>query len=128
MSVKFLAHVVRPGVDEMIITENLSERKTLLLDKSDAVVMLVGGTGTLDETTDLLELKKHGLSDKPLVVINTAGFYDGLKVQLLRMEEDGFLPVPLAELMYFADSGRAALEYIEKAFEEKNQVTARAPS
>ncbi|MFI9503645.1 TIGR00730 family Rossman fold protein [Nocardia sp. NPDC052566] len=114
VSVEFLTHVIRPGMDELVIAKDLGERKALLLDKADAVVMLVGGTGTLDETTDILELKKHGLSDKPVAVVNTAGFYDGLRMQLLRMEAEGFLPVPLEDLIYFADSGREALEYIEK--------------
>lgn len=113
VSVRFLTHVVRPNADEMVIAENLGERKALLLEKADAVIMLVGGTGTLDETTDLLELRKHGLSEKPIVVLNTAGFYDGLKLQLEKMEAEGFLPVPLADLLFFAETGEEALSYVE---------------
>lgn len=113
VSVRFLEHVVRPNSDEMVITADLGERKALLLEKADAVVVLVGGTGTLDEMTDLLELKKHGLSDKPLVVLNTAGFYDGLKLQLERMDAEGFLPVPLPQLVHFADTGAEALAHVE---------------
>lgn len=119
VSVTFLSHVVRPGVDEMVITENLGERKALLLEKADAVVMLVGGTGTLDETTDILELRKHGLCDKPVVVVNTAGFYDGLKIQLQRMEAEGFLPVPLDDLIFFAETGQEALDHIDKYLAER---------
>lgn len=114
VSVKFLEHVVRPDADEMVIAENLGERKALLLEKADAIVMLVGGTGTLDETTDLLELKKHGLSDKPVVLLNTAGFYDGLMLQLQRMEKEGFLPVPLTDLVYFAETGQEAFDFVER--------------
>jgi uncharacterized protein (TIGR00730 family) len=113
VSVEFLAHVMRPGVEEMVIAKDLGERKALLLEKADAVVVMVGGTGTLDEMTDLLELRKHGLSDKPVAVLNTAGFYDGLKSQLERMETEGFLPVPLSELVFFADKGQEALAYVE---------------
>ncbi len=75
---------------------------------------MVGGTGTLDEATEILELKKHGMHDKPVVLLNTAGFYDGLKEQLLRMEAEGFLPLPLTELVFFAEDGVGAMAYLEE--------------
>ncbi|MEU5220729.1 TIGR00730 family Rossman fold protein [Streptomyces sp. NPDC020807] len=113
VSVDFLAHKARPGADEMVVAEDLARRKALLLAKSDAIVVMVGGTGTLDEATEVLELKKHGKHAKPVVLLNTAGFYDGLKVQLQRMEDEGFLPRPLAELVAFAEDGRSALAHLE---------------
>ncbi|MFG2958548.1 TIGR00730 family Rossman fold protein [Streptomyces sp. NPDC048291] len=113
VSVEFLAHKTRPGADEMVIAADLAERKRLLLAKSDAVAVMVGGTGTLDEATEILELKKHGHTDKPVVLLNTAGFYDGLKQQFHRMEAEGFLPRPLAELVFFAEEPAEALAYLE---------------
>lgn len=113
VSVRFLEHVARSNSDEIVVAADLKERKALLLEKADAVVVLVGGTGTLDEMTELLELKKHGLSDMPLVVLNTDGFYDGLQRQLERMAAEGFLPVPLSQLVYFADTGAQALAHVE---------------
>jgi predicted Rossmann-fold nucleotide-binding protein len=77
--------------------------------------VLAGGLGTLDEATEVLELRKHGLHDKPVVLLNTAGFYDGLTLQLRRMEKEGFLPVPLAELVFVADEGAAALAHLEES-------------
>ncbi|HEY6576413.1 MAG TPA: LOG family protein, partial [Mycobacterium sp.] len=74
--------------------------------------VMAGGLGTLDEATDILEQRKHGLHDKPVVLLNTAGFYDGLIIQLRRMEDEGFLPVPVADLVYFADEGADALAYL----------------
>lgn len=47
--------------------------------------------------TEVLELRTHGLHFKPVVLLNTAGFYDGFAVQLRRMEAEGFLPVALAD-------------------------------
>ncbi|MGW7550631.1 LOG family protein [Streptomyces rimosus] len=114
VSVDFLAHKVRPGVDDMVITKNLAERKAELLARADAIVVMVGGTGTLDEATEILELKKHGLHTKPVVLLNTAGFYDGLKEQFQRMEDEGFLPLPLTELVFFAEDGAGALPYLEE--------------
>ncbi|AKJ10639.1 lysine decarboxylase [Streptomyces incarnatus] len=114
VSVEFLANKARPGSDEMVVAADLAERKKLLLDKADAVVIMVGGTGTLDEATEILELKKHGRTDKPVVLLNTAGFYDGLKQQFRRMEDEGFLPRPLAELVFFAEEPVGALAYLEE--------------
>ncbi|MFJ9907302.1 TIGR00730 family Rossman fold protein [Streptomyces sp. NPDC101152] len=115
VSVDFLAAKVRPGVEEMVIAKDLAERKKLLLEKADAVVIMVGGTGTLDEATEILELKKHGHTEKPVVLLNTAGFYDGLKEQFRRMEDEGFLPRPLSDLVFFAEEPVAALAYIEES-------------
>ncbi|MFF1406589.1 TIGR00730 family Rossman fold protein [Streptomyces sp. NPDC058294] len=115
VSVEFLANKARPGADEMIVAADLAERKKLLLEKADAVVIMVGGTGTLDEATEILEVKKHGRTEKPVVLLNTAGFYDGLQQQFLRMEAEGFLPRPLSELVFFAEDPAAALQYLESA-------------
>ncbi|MFC7262009.1 LOG family protein [Streptomyces lutosisoli] len=115
VSVDFLAAKARAGADEMVIARDLAERKALLLEKADAVVVMVGGTGTLDEATEILELKKHGKTDKPVVLLNTAGFYDGLKVQFRRMEDEGFLPRPLADLVFFAEEPAGALAYLEES-------------
>ncbi|MEU2655425.1 TIGR00730 family Rossman fold protein [Streptomyces sp. NPDC007325] len=113
VSVDFLAAKARTNADEMTVAKDLAERKALLLAKSDAIVVMVGGTGTLDEATEILELKKHAKHTKPVVVLNTAGFYDGLRTQFQRMEDDGFLPRPLARLAFFAEDGAAALAYLE---------------
>lgn len=115
VSVEFLQDKARANADEMVIAKDLAERKALLLARSDAVVIMVGGTGTLDEATEILELKKHGRTTKPVVLLNTAGFYDGLKQQFRRMEDEGFLPVPLAELVFFAEDGVAAMAYLEES-------------
>ncbi|WP_345040689.1 TIGR00730 family Rossman fold protein [Streptomyces sannanensis] len=113
VSVDFLADKARKNADEMVFAKDLAERKATLLAKSDAVVIMVGGTGTLDEATEILELKKHGHTTKPVVLLNTAGFYDGLREQFRRMEDEGFLPRPLADLVFFAEDGVTALGYLE---------------
>lgn len=114
ISVEFLRTAARADADEMVFAENLAERKALLLARSDAMVVMAGGLGTLDEATDILELRKHGHHDKPVVLLNTAGFYDGLVMQLRRMEQDGFLPVPLDELIYVTDDPADALAYLDR--------------
>ncbi|MBC6462464.1 TIGR00730 family Rossman fold protein [Actinomadura sp. HBU206391] len=115
VSVGFLRALARKDADEMVIAKDLAERKALLLARSDAVVVIAGGLGTLDELTEILELRKHGLHDKPVVLLNTVGFYNGLTLQLRRMEEEGFLPMPLAELVFLADDGADALAHLEES-------------
>ena len=113
ISVVFLREWARKDADEMVIANDLAERKALMLTRSDAVVVMAGGLGTLDEATEILELKKHGLHDKPVVLLNTAGFYGGLALQLRRMEEEGFLPVPVDDLVFVTDDGARALAHLE---------------
>jgi uncharacterized protein (TIGR00730 family) len=115
VSVEFLAAKARSGAHEMVIAKDLAERKRLLLEQADAVVVMVGGTGTLDEATEILELKKHGHTDKPVVLLNTEGFYDGLKEQFRRMEAEGFLPRPLTDLVFFAEEPVGVLAYLEES-------------
>lgn len=102
--VEMLRHKGYVGADELVMTRDLAERKAELVSRADAVVVLVGGFGTLDEVTEVLELKKHGMLDKPVVVLDSAGFYTGLRTQLERMEAEGFLPCSLADLISFADT------------------------
>jgi hypothetical protein len=98
----------------MVIAGDLAERKAELLARADGIVVMVGGTGTLDEATEILELKKHGMHTKPVVLLNADGFYDGLKEQMRRMDAEGFLPIPLTELVLFAEEGAGAIAYLEE--------------
>lgn len=117
ISVEFLAMKARAlqSPNELVVAADLAERKATLLGRSDAVVIMVGGSGTLDEATDVLELRKHGLYSGPVVVLNTDGFYDGLQQQFSRMDAEGFLPVPLEELCTFVTQPEEALAVIEQA-------------
>lgn len=103
-------------LDEHICTDDIFERKKIFKEKSDAFIALPGGMGTLDEIVDIAEQKKHGL-DVPIVLLNTSGFYDSLKAQLKRMEEEGFLRMPTEDLMYFADTPQDAIDYINKSLQ-----------
>lgn len=115
VSVEFLRQFAKMDADEMVFADDLAQRKELLLARSDAVVVMVGGLGTLDEATDILERRKHGLHRKPVVLLNTEGFYDGLTVQLRRMADDGFLPAPLDDLVFVTDDSARALAHLQDA-------------
>jgi len=95
--------------DEMTIAKDLGARKAAMLAKSDASIVLPGGIGTLDEVTDLLELKKQNHHQKPIVLLNTDNFYEGLRIQLIKMEAENFLPLKLSDLVTFVDTPQEAL-------------------
>jgi len=107
----------RKDADEIIVAKDLSERKNTMLERADAFVVLVGGLGTLDEVTHILELKKHNVHTKPIVVLNTENFYEGLKVQLQKMKDDGFIEASLEDYLYFADTPEEAIEFINNSLE-----------
>ena len=116
VTIELLKDYRKMNANEMIITKDFHERKKLLLKKSDAIVLLPGGLGSLDEISEVIELKKHDFHLKPVVVLNTDKFYEGLKIQLQRMEKDGFLNKPLDEFLFFADTPQEAIDYIKKSF------------
>lgn len=112
ISMEILRAKLRPGIWRTIVAPSLAQRKRLILDESDLFAVLVGGIGTLDEFTHMLELKKHGIHDKPILILNTHGFYDGLRLQLETMGTMGLLSRPLGELVHFATTPEEALEFI----------------
>lgn len=118
VSIEMFNNVIKKDADEVIVAPNLGERKSTMLLRSDAIVVLVGGIGTLDEVTEILELKKQKVHNKPVVVLNTENFYEGLKVQLQKMKDDGFIITSLDQLVYFADHPSEALEYINNQLQQ----------
>jgi len=63
------------GISEMIVTNDMGERKKNMFSLSDAVVALPGGIGTLEELTESITLKQLGLFRGPIVILNTLDFY-----------------------------------------------------
>jgi uncharacterized protein (TIGR00730 family) len=128
ITMESLKHTALESADEMIIAKDLADRKKLMLERSDAIITLVGGTGTLDEMTELFELKRHGLHRKPLIILNTAGFYDGLRELWGHMGSEGFLnrlPVPLYELIQFADTPAQAMALVTESAEAEPAIAGK---
>lgn len=66
------------SVNDMIITNDMGERKKRMFELADAVVALPGGVGTLEELTEAITLKQLGLYNGPIIILNTLNFYDSL--------------------------------------------------
>lgn len=71
------------GLSEVISVNTMAERKDILREVADAIIVLPGGVGTLDELFETLALKQLGIFLKPIIIINTNGYFDEM-LQLLR--------------------------------------------
>ncbi len=83
--------VEHKGIDKMIISENMSDRKVIISKLVDGYIALPGGFGTLDEIFEALTLGQLGIESKPVGILNTNGFFDFLLQQLDKMVLEGFL-------------------------------------
>jgi uncharacterized protein (TIGR00730 family) len=79
------------GLTEMIVTENMHQRKQKMADISDGFLILPGGFGTLEEFFEVLTWLQLGLHKKPIGVLNVNGFYNPLFAQMDVMVEQRFL-------------------------------------
>ena len=66
------------NIQEIILVNSMFERKKVMIEKSDAFVILPGGFGTLDELFEALTLKMLGLHNKPIIILNSDGFWNEL--------------------------------------------------
>ncbi len=83
--------IAHEGLSELIIVGSMHERKTRMSDLCDGVIALPGGFGTLEELFEMLTWAQLGLHKKPVAILNTAGYYDGLIELLDNMVSIGFL-------------------------------------
>jgi uncharacterized protein (TIGR00730 family) len=79
------------GLTELHIVENMHQRKQMMNDLCDGIIMLPGGFGTLEEFFEVLTWLQLGLHSHPVGVLNVNGFYDHLLLQMDVMVEQRFL-------------------------------------
>lgn len=78
-------------VQQLLVTDDMHERKRLMFEKSDAFVALPGGVGTLEETVEMLTWSQLGRHDKPILLANLAGFWDPLCALFDHMLDQAFI-------------------------------------
>ncbi|WP_339690695.1 TIGR00730 family Rossman fold protein [Celeribacter baekdonensis] len=76
-----------------VITENMHERKKVMFMNSDAIVVLPGGAGSLDEFFEVLTWKQIGLHDKPIFLLSTDGYWKPLEGLIEHIISEGFAPM-----------------------------------
>lgn len=91
-------------LDVTFRTDNLSDRKDVIVRESDILVALPGGIGTLDEVFHVMAAATIGYHAKRVVFYNVGGFWDGLLEVLDRMKESGFVRKPFEDFFAVASS------------------------
>lgn len=100
------------GCDELRVTATMAERKALLERMADGYAALPGGFGTLDELAQVITLGQLGLAEKPIAILNTAGFYDGLAAFFEQLFAKRFAKPASAGLYRFVATPAEALEHL----------------
>jgi len=104
-----------PGVKNMIIVDTMHERKKHMLDESDAVIALPGGSGTLDELLEAITFKRLGLYLNPIIIVNTDHFFDQLIGMFARCVTDRFMDPRHLNMWSVAQSPHDVLALIQNA-------------
>jgi uncharacterized protein (TIGR00730 family) len=99
--------------DELIVTPNMRERKATMEARADAFLGLPGGFGTLEEIMEILTLKQIQVHTRPLVLLNTAGFYGPLIELFEHFYRERFAKAECRELCHFAADVPAAFAYLD---------------
>jgi uncharacterized protein (TIGR00730 family) len=79
------------GITELLIADDMHERKKKMYELCDAAIILPGGFGTLDELFEMLTWNQLSIHDKEIFILNSNGFYDHLLAHIERLDKNGFL-------------------------------------
>ena len=104
-----------PALTEMRVVGSMHERKALMADLSDAFVAVPGGIGTLEELIEVYTWSQLGIHSKPLGLVNTDGYYDGLTAFLDHSVTEGFLRPQTRASLLVAPDPAALLDELVRA-------------
>ena len=107
-------------VQERIITPDMHERKRVMFERADAFVALPGGVGTLEELVEQLTWAQLGRHKKPILILNSAGFWDPLCTLIEQMEELDFIRAGMTVNLLVAERVE---EILPKLFEAARAVS-----
>ncbi len=106
------AGIAHPDLTELILTDGMRERKTIMEERADGFITLPGGYGTLEEIFEILTLRQLGYHQKPIVILNTNDYYGPLLAQLRSATEQHFMKPDNLSYFHLATTPADALEYI----------------
>jgi uncharacterized protein (TIGR00730 family) len=95
--------------DELVVTDTMRERKQLMEDRADAFIALPGGIGTLEEFFEAWTAGYLGMHDKPVVMLDPIGHYDGLLAWLHGLVDSGYVAESALDRLVVVDDVDAAL-------------------
>lgn len=105
--------IVYDKCDELFVTRDLRERKGIMDEKADGFIALPGGFGTLEELLEIITLKQLKYHNKPIVILNVRGFYEGLVAVFEKIINLNFAKVDCRDLYFVAKNVDEALAYLE---------------
>ncbi len=103
---------------EFVFTETMRQRKQKMEEMSEAFVMLPGGIGTLDEFFEIFTLKQLGRHGKPVGILNTGGYYDGLLAMLDKIVSEGFMLSECRDILAVSDLPEELIRKLEAEHEQ----------
>ena len=92
------------GLTELIVTEDMTDRKTKMIELGDAFIAFPGGTGTLEEISEIMSKVSLKQLAAPCILYNLNGYYDHLKALLAHMIDMGLSTPERQEGIYFAET------------------------
>lgn len=95
--------VAHDNLTELIITQTMHERKAIMAERSDAVIALPGGYGTLDELFEILTWRQLKLHEKPIGLLNVKGYFNPLIQMIDQMQAEGFLSEENRQFLLVSD-------------------------
>ena len=107
--------VGKTDLTRFVVTETMHERKKVMIMNADAVVVLPGGPGSLDELFEALTWRQLGLHDKPILVMNVEGYWDSLHSLLDQVVDQGFAESSLAQFITWVDDAPSAMAALRRA-------------
>lgn len=114
--------VAAQNITSLILVKDMKERKELLRSHSDAFIALPGGWGTLEEITEVITLKQLGIHNKPIVFVNTIGYYDLFFAFIKESGERGFISAAYDDIFTVVGTVEEAIYYISH-YQERQIVS-----
>ena len=102
------------GADELVVTDTMRQRKQVMEDRSDAFLALPGGIGTCEELFETWTAGYLGMHDKPVVLLDPDGHYDGLRAWLAGLVETGYVTQAALDRLVVAGDVESALALCAK--------------
>jgi uncharacterized protein (TIGR00730 family) len=108
---KMLVHreLADTDADELIVTDTMRERKQIMEDRADAFITLPGGIGTLEEFFEAWTGGYLGMHDKPVVLLDPGGHFDGLRAWLSGLLDAGYVSQAAMDRLVVVDDVAAAI-------------------
>lgn len=102
-------------ITELIVTKDMTERKTKMIELGDAFIAFSGGTGTLEEITEVMSKLSLNQLNAPCIFYNLNGYYDSMKELLLHMVDMGLSTSERQKSIYFASDLEEIKEILDKS-------------